>query len=493
MLVLAFIFRRVGDKLKKLSLSGGNPITLCDAPVQEGGSWGPDDKIIFAADPNLLQNRGTSGTGLYQVSASGGVPESILIPDPAKNEREYQHPEILPGGKGVLFDIYRTNYLTAVLSLETGEYKTLVAGARNPHYAPTGHLIYELEGTGTLMAVPFDPDGLEITGSAVPILEGVRTVEGEGEADYAFSSSGSLVYVVGIGGSNTVVWIDQEGNKEPLLDTPGNYRLPRLSPNGSRLAVANAADGGDIWIYDLDRGVFSRLTFHPGLDYEPLWTPDGQRIVFASDRAGSRNLFWKAADGSGEAEQLTDSAYTSVPYSMSPDGKVLAYFEAAGETGRDIWLLRMDGDSTPEPFLNTVFSEIEPVFSPDGQWIAYTSNESGQHEIYVQPFPGPGGKWQISTEGGVSARWAPNGHDLFYLNGNYVMAVRVSIGDSFKSETPRVLFTHVQATGIPPNFSVSPDGKRFVMVQPSEQDTATQIHVVLNWFEELKRLAPTDN
>ena len=486
-----------GGKLKKVSLLAGAPITLCDAPFAEGGSWGPGDTIVFAADFSGSGGVGPpSGTGLHRVSANGGRPESLAIPDPDRGEEEYQHPQILPGGKAVLFDIFRgsiEDYQTAVLSLETGEQKILVEGGRNPRYAPTGHLVYELAETGTLMAVLFDLDSLEVTGGAVPILEGVRHARGQGDVDYSFSANGSLVYVVGGGMESTVVWVDREGSSEPLLDTPGAYWVPRLSPDDQRLAVADVDEGQDVWIYDLKRGVLSRLTFDPGEDLDPLWTPDGQRIVFRSNRSGAYNLYWKPADGSGETEQLTSSEHSQIPYSWTPDGKVLAFWETTPpQTNSDIWVLRLDGDRTPELFLRTPFREAEPSFSPDGRWIAYTSDESGRPEIYVRPFPASGGKWQISTGGGIAPQWAANGRELFYLNGDQMTVAPVTTGDSFQAGTPRSLFTHVRPGRVPQTYAVAHDAQRFVMLQPTEPEVEPQISVVLNWFEELKRLVPTN-
>jgi len=479
------------SKLKKVSIAGGAPITLCDAPFQEGGYWGPDDIIVFTGGA-------ARDTALLRVSANGGQTEILAEPDHAKGENEYQHPEILPDGKSVLFDIHdgASDYRIAALSLETGQYKILVEGGNSPHYAPTGHLVYALAGTGTMMAAPFDLDELEITGGAIPILEGVRHFSGQNSSDSSFSSDGSLVYVSGSDAERIVVWVDREGNSESLLDTPGHYTNPRLSPNGQVLAVADDTNEGDIWTYDLDRGVLSRLTFSPNEDLYPVWTPDGQRIVFFSTRSGGvPNLYWKAADGSDEAEQLTSSSEGSVrlPFSMTPDGEVLAFQEQTPGTGVGIWTLQLDGDRTPELFLGTDALEYQPTFSPDGRWIAYISNESGRSEIYVRPFPASDGKWQISTGSGVAPRWAPDGSELFYLEGDKMMSVPVTIGDSFKPGTPRVLFTHVNPSGPPPAFSVSPDGKRFVMLESTVQEEVGQINVIQNWFEELKRLVPTDN
>ncbi len=341
------------------------------------------------------------------------------------------------------------------------------------------------------MAVLFDLDSLEVTGGAVPILEGVRHAPLQGDVDYSFSANGSLVYVVGGGSESTVVWVDREGNSEPLLDTPSTYWTPRLSPDGQRLAVVDVDEGQEVWIYDLKRGVLSRLTFDPGAELEPLWTPDGQRIVFRSNRSGAFNLYWKPADGSGEAEQLTSSEYLQKPFSWTPDGMVLAFSEQNPQTNSDIWVLRLEGDRTPEPFLRTPFSEAAPSFSPDGRWIAYTSDESGRPEIYVRPFPGSGGKWQISTGGGIAPQWAANGRELFYLNGDQMMVVPVTTENSFQPGTPRPLFTHVHPGGPPPNYAVAHDAQRFVMLQPTEPEMEPQINIVLNWFEELKRLVPT--
>ena len=484
----------VDGKQRKVSISGGAPVTLCDTPFQEGGYWGPDDVIVFAD--------GAAGdTNLLRVSANGGQPEILAKPDRAKGEREYQHPEILPDGKTLIFDInYQVgDYQIAALSLETGGHKILVEAGQNPHYVSTGHLVYALPGTGTIMAAPFDLDRLEITGGAIPVLEGVSHVSGalaESNVDYSFSTNGSLVYVAGGGGAeeSTVVWVDREGDSKPLLDTPGRYSMPRLSPDGQNLAVDNAEGGGDIWTYDLERGVLSRLTFHSARDGEPVWTPDSQRIVFDSERGGGlRTLFWKTADGSGETEQLTRGGEgPQLPFSFTPDGKVLAFSETIPKTGWDIWTLQLDGDRTPELFLRTDANEFRPVFSPDGGWIAYESDESGRDEIYVRPFPASDGKWQISTGGGTAPRWAPDGSELFYLEENRMMSVPVTIGTSFQPGTPSVLFTHDNPSGPPPAYSVSPDGIRFVMLQPSEKETPPgQINVVLNWFEELKRLVPT--
>jgi Tol biopolymer transport system component len=257
-----------------------------------------------------------------------------------------------------------------------------------------------------------------------------------------------------------------------------------------------------IWQYDLSRDTLTRLTFEGNNNLVPIWTPDGKRLAFISNKEGPENIFWQLADGSGGLERLTTSDYTHVPHSWSPDGQLLAFVEVSPTTGWDIWVLRVGGPSTvsgqvgkPQPFLRTPFNESVPRFSPDGRWLAYISNESGRFEIYVQPYPGPGGKWQISTEGGTEPAWNPNGRELFYRSGDRMMAVDIATQPGFAAGKPRMLFEgpYEPAPITNPNYDVSPDGQRFLMLKPVEREQAvpTQINVVLNWFEELKRRVPT--
>ena len=349
------------------------------------------------------------------------------------------------------------------------------------------------------MAVPFDLTRLEVTGGPVPVVEGVaHATVTTGAAQFSVSSLGSLVYVpdVLLTSGNTLVWVDRNGREQSLTEIQGAFEGPRLSPDGNRLAITIRGGGNiDVWIYEFARGTLTRFTFDAGEDESPIWTPDGQTVAFATSRGGERKILWRAADGSAPEELLHESSYHSHVSSWSPDGKVLAFEEQSPETGYDIWTLSVEGEQQPVRFLNTSFEEHWPRFSPDGQWVAYISDESGRNEIYVQPYPGPGGKWQISSEGGTEPVWSPKGDELFYRNGNKLMVVNIESQPTFNAGTPHLLFEKQYEKGVAglrPNFDVASDGDRFVMVKASEQAAQIYLTVVLNWFEELNRLVPTN-
>ncbi len=476
-----------GGKLKKVSLSGGAAITLCDAQLPSGVSWGSQGSIILGATAGPLQ----------QVSDAGGTLQP-LVTSLEKGEPAQGHawPEILPGGKAVLYVSNAINNTSqiAVESIVTGERRNLVQGTA-PHYAASGHLVYA-QGT-TLMAVPFDLQRLAVTGTPLPVVDGVRQTTNTGGAEYSLSATGSLVYVSGgvAVAQSRLVWVSRNGTEQPLAAPAHAYVNPRFSPDGRRIAVGITEQERQVWLYDLSRETLTRFTFQGNNNLDPFWTPDGKRIVFTSNKEGPRNLFWQLADGSGGLERLTTSEHLNIPSSWSPDGQLLAFSEnTATTTGYDIWVLRLS-DRKAQPFLRTRFNENAPTFSPDGRWLAYASDESGRYEIYVQPYPGPGGKWQISTEGGREPIWNRNGRELFYRNGNKMMSADIATRPSFAAGTPKMLFEgQYQLLELStPNYDVSPDGQRFLMLKPAEQaESATQINVVLNWFEELKQKVPTE-
>jgi len=476
-------------RLKKVSVTGGSTLDLgmVGATTGAGASWGSQG--IIAVAPG-------AASALLQVADGGGALQPLTHVE--KSDITHRWPEFLPGGKAVLFTAGRSgitfnNAQIAAQSVGVGERRDLVQGASNPRYALSGHLVYA-QG-GNLVAVPFDSQRLAVTGAATPVVEGVLQSPTTGAAQYSISAAGSLVYVPGgiQGTQSRLVWVSRNGTEQVLAAPPHSYRFPRLSSDGRRVAVSIIEQESQTWLYDLSRNALSRLTFDGSQNYNPVWTPDGKRVAFESNISGTPNIFWQLADGSGGLERLTTSPYINAPVSWTPDGKLLAFEEINTTTGQNIWILRMN-DRKALPFHRTGTNENEPRFSPDGRWLAYISDESGRVEVYVQPYPGPGGKWQISTEGGTEPVWNPNGRELFYRNGDKMMAVDILTQPGFTASTPRMLFEgRYEQPPVPlHNFDVSPDGQRFLMLKPVEQAQAapTQINVVLNWFEELKRRVP---
>ena len=461
--------------------SGTNP-RRCFGP--SGASWGSQGTIAFAP---------TRVSALQQLSDAGGTPRPLTRFEKAEVSQSW--PEFLPGDRAVLYAAgLAGNLKVAVQSLASGERRNLVQGGTNPRYAPSGHLVFAQ--AGNLMAVPFDTQRLAITGAAVPVLEGVLQSPISRAAQYSISATGSLVYVPGglQATQRRLVWVDRNGAAQPLAAPSHAYQEPRVSLDGRRVAVAIAEQETQVWLYDLSRDTLTRLTFGGDTNNYPVWTPDGKRIAFQSNKEGPQNLFWQLADGSGGLERLTSGEYPQYPTSFSPDGQLLAFLEVDPTTAGDIWALQLS-DHKARPFLRTSFYESAARFSPDGRWLAYASNESGPFEVYVQPYPGPGGKWQVSTEGGNEPVWNRDGRELFYRSGDKMMAVDIATQPGFTAGKPKVLFDgqYVPTTTTIPQYDVSPDSQRFLMLKAVEQSQAapTQIIVVQNWFEELKQKVPT--
>ncbi len=467
--------------LKKVPVTGGAALTLGSGYTAVGASWSDTGRIVFA--PN-------STSALQQIADSGGPPQPLTRL--AQGEASHRWPEVLPGGTAVLLSRGGGATVTrvSVYSIKTGEQRDLVPAGTYPRYASSGHLLYA-QG-GTLMAVPFDAERLLVLGTPVPVVEGVLQ-SASGATYYSISDTGSLAYVAGGAGSGqrTLVWVTRTGTEQSLPAPARPYDWPRLSPDGRRIAVEV---GQQTWTYDLARDTLTRFAFEGNQNDAPQWTPDGKRIVFRSNREGPANLFSQLADGSGGLERLATSKFNQVPRSLSGDGQFLAFHENDPTTQRDIWVLRMS-DRKAQPFLRTPFMEGAPAFSPDGRWLAYVSDESGRPEVYVQPYPGPGGKWQISPDGGTEPTWRRDGRELFYRNGSKMIAVQIDAQTTFTAGKPTMLFDReyltspFPATGIA--YDVTAEGQRFLMVKEATQSTSdTQINVVLNWFEELKRRVP---
>jgi serine/threonine-protein kinase len=375
-------------------------------------------------------------------------------------------------------------------------------------YLPSGHIVYVHEGT--LFAVPFDLKRLEVTGQPAPVLEGVMTASTNGGAQFSFSETGNLAYVAGRGGglNLSIYWMDKDGKFTPLREIPAHYNHIRLSPDGKRLALEiQEGRRSDIWVYEWDRDTLTRLTFNGESNVSPVWTPDGQRIAYASqEKSGTFNIWWKRADGAGDAQRLTESKNNEYPESWSPDGKTLALHELSPSTNFDILTMLIEGNEKlgwkpgePKPFLNSPFVEVLPAFSPDGRWLAYASNESGSLEMYVRPFPGPGGKWQISNGGGVLPTWSRNGKELFYrtLENKIFVAAYTASGDSFHAEKPQLWSPGQFSGGTIRNYDLAPDGKRFAVLKaPGTGEVApvSKVTFIFNFFDELRaKISPAKN
>jgi Tol biopolymer transport system component len=489
-------------KLKKIAVQGGAAVTLCDASFDHGGSWGEDGTIVFSPDQQAA---------LSKVSSAGGMPQSLTALNKQAGEVTQRWPQLLPGGKAVLFtsNTHQNDYEDAdivVYSIASGQRKVIQRGGFHARYLPSGHVVYMHDGT--LFAVSFDLMRLEATGQPTPILEGVLTASNGGGAQFSFSETGNLVYVAGraAGQHVSIYWMDHEGKFTPLRETPGNYFNPAFSPDGKRLALEiNDGKRNDIWVYEWERDTLTRLTFAGEANRFPVWTPDGQRIAYSSQQKGEGfSLWWIRSDGAGNAQRLTQSKYTQYPHSWRPDGKILAFRQQNPDTGWDILTLSIEGDEKsgwkagePKPFVNSAFAEEDPAFSPDGRWLAYMSNESGNSEVYVQPFPGPGGKWQISTGGGFLPIWSRNGKELFYrtTDSKIMVSTYIASGNSFHAEKPQLwsLGQFVSLGTGAYNFDMHPDGKRFAVLKApgTEQAAAVnKVSFIFNFLDEINRKVP---
>ncbi|HVH29547.1 MAG TPA: protein kinase [Vicinamibacterales bacterium] len=483
--------------LKKVAVAGGPAVTLAtiDTAGSSGATWGPDDTIIVATN--------AVDTGLQRVSAAGGPLTVLTRPDRAQGEADHFWPEMLPGGRGVLFTITSlTGGLdaaqVAVLDLQTGARRILVRGGSHAHYVSSGHLVYA--SAGTLRAVPFDLARLETRGTPVTLVPDVVTTI-KGGVNAVVAGDGTLAYVLGTveGTPRTLVWVDRQGLETPIPTPPRPYLLPALSPDGTRVAVFANDQERDLWLWDLGRATLTRLTSAPGVDVVQVWTPDSRRLIFTSERAGVRNLFWQAADGAGVVEQLTESPHTQYPTGVSPDRRRLIFTDDSPTTGNDVMAIELDATRRVTPLVQSPFTERNGIISADGRWLAYEANDSGRFEIYVRPFPEVNsGRWQVSTTGGTRPIWARSGQELVYVSPTgALMSVGVARGPSWAATTPTLVvkegyFTNLNWWGR--SYDISPDGQRFLMIKEGgAEGTAApaSIIVVQHWVDELKRLVPT--
>jgi serine/threonine-protein kinase len=471
------------NELRRVAVGGGPSRRVCRIPgvVFRGGTWAPNDSIVFA--------RG--GYGLYRVPAAGGEPERFAAPDRAKKEANYVTPSFLPGGRALVYTVILQGGETRIMArtLDGGVTTTVVEGGFGAQYLPSGHLVY---GQGDrVMAVPFDVSTLKATGSPLLLQEGVATKVENGVANVATASDSTGVYVSGRGatGFRHLIWVDRGGTQvaritaQPL-ELP---RFPRLSPDGRRLALTiGPSNAGQIWVYDLVGSVRPRQLTFQDHNLLPIWSPDGNRIVFLSS-ATSDQILSISADGSAtEPDRVLAHQNLAGPRDWSPDGAFILFAEM-----RHLHLLNWT-DGKTRPWLQTRFAEADGRFSPHrGQWLAYTSDQSGTEEVWVRPFPGPGAPVPVSSGGGHDPVWSRDGKEVFYLNGPKILSARVIPGATFRVDPPRVLFER-GSYGSPIAgrvYDVAPDG-RFVMIEnePNDNTTPASIVVIRNWQETLGAL-----
>jgi serine/threonine-protein kinase len=483
-------------KLKKVAVVGGAVVTVSDAASGRGGSWAEDDTITF--QPNIS----AGNASLARVSSAGGKP---TFSKPEEQGRA-RFPQVLPGG-AILYTRYAPGATGEIrVELPDGERRVLFMGGY-ARYLRSGHLLYVHEGI--LYAVAFDVRRLQPVGQAVPVIESVLANDNMSGAQFFVSDNGTLVYLAG-GDATTeppvMSWLDVTGKVTTLLPVGRNWLSPRFSPDGTQLAIEIVDGSSDIWTYDIKRGVLDRKTGDTrAQEGEPIWTPDGRRIMFtkADSVGGAPNLYWVRADLTGEVQRLTNSPWAQNPGSWHPNGKTLAFAQANTRTNPDIWLLPMEGDETSgwKPgvamvLIQTEANENNPQFSPDGKWLAYVSNRSGVFEVYVQPYPGPGGPWQVSSGGGLAPVWSKAKQELFYstLDQQIMVAPYRVVGAEFRRDPPRRWSsTRFAVRGQRTSFDLHPDGNRFALaVAPEAREFVRrdELIFVFNFFDELRRLVP---
>ena len=473
---LAFV---TDHEIKKVAVAGGAPQSLCQLAGVRGLTWESPQTILF---------NGGRAAGLFRVSAAGGTPAPVTML--GTGDLEHDFPQVLPGGKSVVFTLSQAGAIGSprivAQSLETGARREIAAGAGG-RYLPTGHLVY-VRG-GSLFAVPFDVARLEPTGTPTVVLQDVRQTQfGTPQIDY--SATGSIAYVPTAAREHqdTLVWLDDKGIEDPTAVSAQDVWMPRLAPDLRRVLIVSQED---VWLSDVTLGRRSRLTVE-GASAFPVWSPTGTRFAYRSNRSGRFEMYVKSVDGATAEQRIPTEHNANIPLSWSPDGRWLAAVAVSDATHNDIWVYAMDGRSPARPFLQTEFREGAPTFSPDGGWIAYASDQSGRSEIYMRPFPGQGEELMISTGGGSEPLWARKSGRLFYRQGDAMMAVDVTTSPSVTVGPPRRLFErrYNRSNGYWPDFDVTADGRRLLMVKGIAPEASTRINVVLNWFEELKRLAP---
>jgi Tol biopolymer transport system component len=485
--------------LKKISISGGSPVVLCAAQNPWGASWAADNTILY----------GQGAAGIWRVSGDGGRPENVIKVEPGQVAHG---PQLLPDGRAILYTLADTDdgwdaAQIVVWSFGTRTHRAVVKGGTDARYASSGHLVYAIGNT--LLAVPFDAETFAVTAAPISFVDGVARADVTGAAHYAISTEGALIYVptdsLGAAPPRTLVWVDRHGREEEIKAPARPYFDPRISPDGTRVALEIQDQERDIWILDLTDGTLTRVTSGPAVDFPAIWTPDGRSLIFSSGRSGRntidpRNLFLQAVGGEGPVEQLTQGAVRQVPYAVTPDGTGLIFRDHSTDPGADpgdLRLLSLAGQRRSQTLVQTGSLEANAELSLDGHWLAYQSNESGQDEIYVRPFPNvAGGKWQVSPSGGARPLWGRDGRELFYESRRALMRIPITTVPTFQAGPPSKLFDGPYFYGaLERTYDVSPDGRRFLMIKESggrvESAASARLVLLPHWFEELKRRLPS--
>ena len=480
------------NRLNKVPVGGGPVVPLAPVNDPRGLSWDQQDTITLA--PESVQ-------GIFQIPADGGSLKEITKLT-GKSERTHRWPQVLPGGKVVIFIVGAIdspdNYDRATLEahiLATGERRVILSGAAMARYVPTGHLVFARGAT--LYAVRFDPDRLATAGTPQPILQGVAGDSTTGATHYAFSNTGTFVYVPGSpeGATNRLVWASRNGDIEPTAIPPSTYFDPMLSPDGGRVAVSALAGGTtDVWVYDLSRKTMARMTFG-GSNLTPRWSADGMYVYYVSPVSGTdfpNTIMRRRADGSRDAEVLVTLPQRVYLKSVSVDGRTALIDHQTNTFKTNVERVTLEKGAVPEPLVSTPFDEYSSSLSPDGRWLAYQSDETSRFEIYVRGMSDTGGRWQVSTGGGEEPRWSPDGKELYYRNNTSLMVVKIDLRSTFQWSPATLLFEGVYnfRTDSGNTFDVDPKGDRFLMVRPTgDLVSFTSVRVVLNWFEELRSVS----
>ena len=482
-----------GNKLKKVDIQGGPPQNISDFPgLLSGAGWNSDGVIITSSSD--------ARTAILRVSSSGGELSPVTVL--AAGEFGHRWPQFLPDGKHFLYlratsDAAKAGMYIGSINVPPNQQSTqrLLATDRQAYYAAlpgsrAGHLIF-LRGL-TLMAQPFDPAKMTLSGEPMAIADGIDSFTNTNHGLFSVSDNGTLVYRAGNGSQTLLTWIDRQGNPAGTLGEPGDYAFPAISPDGNRVAVAVGPPGSrDIWIFDVARGASTRFTFDPANDQSPVWSPDGKNIAFSSNRSGQLDLYIKPADGSGEEKLLLKTDEPKTAEHWTKDGRFLLFDSTGRGTGADMWALPFSGEPKPISLLKTQFNEGRARVSPDGRWLAYSSLESGNGEVYARPFTpeapaGTGAKWLVSKGGGTRPIWRGDGKELFYFVNGQAMAVDIDTSKGFQAGVPRRMFAGPIGVG-GSGWDLSPDGKRFLFAAPPGAGRAIPFTVVLNWVAGLKK------